>query len=313
MRPGAVSGAFGWDQKWKGKTMRGIRGALIAMIGFGSLPTFAGEGIFVTGTALQEQGTDVTGVWVNYVTSDGQHRLLGKGSGGVELSDWNSATNSWAGASPVANQSGMTAGSIGTDGYLYSRPNILGSHIYRAAPTGTFQWGSPVEVPIPLGGAGMPWHLGGPCFNGQQLFYYGGDGGTWGDIYASTYNAGTWSAPIKMLGVSTDTSNDGVGWVSTSGLTMLFDSDRPGGYGGFDLYVAIRDSVSSDTWQVSNLGPTVNSAGNERSPIFAPDADRVFFTHDGTFYSVAATPEPATVAVLAFAGVALLVSRKRSM
>ena len=49
--------------------------------------------------------------------------------------------------------------------------------------------------------------------------------------------------------------------------TLLFSSDMPGGYGGFDLYITHWDSEKR-VWSVpTNLGPSVNTEGNEIFPV----------------------------------------------
>jgi Anaphase-promoting complex, cyclosome, subunit 3/SPOR domain/WD40-like Beta Propeller Repeat len=65
--------------------------------------------------------------------------------------------------------------------------------------------------------------------------------------------------PLNIAGYST-----GFGFLNADGRTMLFASDRPGGYGGFDLY---RSTFNGTTWtNLENLGPVVNSPGNEIAP-----------------------------------------------
>lgn len=61
--------------------------------------------------------------------------------------------------------------------------------------------------------------------------------------------------------------------LSPDGTKMFFSSDMPGGYGGMDLYVSYLEGGS---WsQPVNLGPVINTEGNEVFP----------FTHaDGTLY-----------------------------
>ena len=57
---------------------------------------------------------------------------------------------------------------------------------------------------------------------------------------------------------------------SADGNKMYFSSDRPGGYGGSDIYVSIyKDSTWSEP---RNLGPTVNTTGNELFPIIYKDS-----------------------------------------
>lgn len=58
---------------------------------------------------------------------------------------------------------------------------------------------------------------------------------------------------------------------------LLFQSRRPGGFGGNDLYISFREA--DDTWGVPiNLGKRVNSASNEYRPRVSPDGEYLFFT-----------------------------------
>ena len=51
------------------------------------------------------------------------------------------------------------------------------------------------------------------------------------------------------------------------GKTLLFSSNMPGGYGGFDLYITQWDSEKRDWSAPQNLGPSVNTEGNEIFPV----------------------------------------------
>ena len=66
--------------------------------------------------------------------------------------------------------------------------------------------------------------------------------------------------------------------VSADGLRMYFSSDKPGGYGGMDLYVAFRKEGG---WaNAVNLGPKVNTSGNEIFP-FVDHVERLYFSSNG--------------------------------
>ena len=58
---------------------------------------------------------------------------------------------------------------------------------------------------------------------------------------------------------------------------LIFASERPGGYGAADLYVSFRRP--DGTWgEPKNLGPSVNTAGSEYTPMLSPDGRYLFFT-----------------------------------
>ena len=67
--------------------------------------------------------------------------------------------------------------------------------------------------------------------------------------------------------------------LSADGKKLLFSSKRVGGYGGFDLWI----SYLSDTgWTVpQNLGPSINTPGNEADPCLLPDGQTLFFSSTG--------------------------------
>jgi Tol biopolymer transport system component len=75
-----------------------------------------------------------------------------------------------------------------------------------------------------------------------------------------------------------NSSSSDVGtWMSPDGLELYFNSNRPGGYGGLDIYVA-RRATTSDPWgDPVNLGPVVNSAYNENDVSLSPDGLLLFF------------------------------------
>jgi outer membrane protein OmpA-like peptidoglycan-associated protein len=66
--------------------------------------------------------------------------------------------------------------------------------------------------------------------------------------------------------------------LSADGMELIFSSDMPGGIGGMDLYTVNR---SSGTWSTPvNLGPKVNTKGNEIFPFIHPDG-YLFYSSDG--------------------------------
>ncbi|MEM6320518.1 MAG: OmpA family protein [Bacteroidota bacterium] len=66
--------------------------------------------------------------------------------------------------------------------------------------------------------------------------------------------------------------------LSTDGLRLYFSSDRGGGFGGMDIYVSQK--VGNKWGEPVNLGPAVNTAGNEIFP-FISQKDKLFFASNG--------------------------------
>jgi peptidoglycan-associated lipoprotein len=68
--------------------------------------------------------------------------------------------------------------------------------------------------------------------------------------------------------------------LSSDGLTMYFVSDKPGGFGLKDIYV-VKRADESDPWSApKNLGPDINTSGNELFPYIRSDGS-LYFASDG--------------------------------
>jgi len=68
-------------------------------------------------------------------------------------------------------------------------------------------------------------------------------------------------------------------YLFNDGKSLLFASDIPGGYGGFDLYVTHFDEFAREWSTPVNLGPQVNTEGDEIFPVLFED--RLIFSSNG--------------------------------
>jgi Tol biopolymer transport system component len=99
----------------------------------------------------------------------------------------------------------------------------------------------------------------------------GGPGG-W-DIWMSRRSGETWSPPVPAPFDSP--ANDFDPALSADGHWVYFFSNRPGGFGGDDLY---RAPVIGDGFgPAQHLGPEVNTAGDEWAPAPSPDGTQLLF------------------------------------
>lgn len=84
---------------------------------------------------------------------------------------------------------------------------------------------------------------------------------------------------VQPLKISADTlSSYAHPAVSPDGRWLYFTSDMPGGYGGLDLWRAAIGNKAINV--VENLGPTINTPGNESFPAFRPTGE-LYFSSDG--------------------------------
>jgi hypothetical protein len=68
--------------------------------------------------------------------------------------------------------------------------------------------------------------------------------------------------------------------LSADGSTLYFVSDRPGGYGGKDIWSSER--LSNNRWsEPINLGKTINTSDNEESPFLMSDGATLYFSSKG--------------------------------
>jgi tetratricopeptide (TPR) repeat protein len=68
--------------------------------------------------------------------------------------------------------------------------------------------------------------------------------------------------------------------LSNDGNTLYFASDMPGGYGGLDIWYSKKENI--DKWSApENMGPTINTAGNEEFPTCGLDSTILYFSSDG--------------------------------
>jgi len=83
---------------------------------------------------------------------------------------------------------------------------------------------------------------------------------------------------IRDLRINNEWYNVTDPWLSPDGKSLFFASDKPGGYGGSDLY---RSLWKNDHWDGPvNLGPEINTAGNESYP-FVDQEGGLYFSSDG--------------------------------
>ena len=97
------------------------------------------------------------------------------------------------------------------------------------------------------------------------------------EIYTSSRSEAKWSAPQKFEITADTLSNYSDPFVSPDGNWLYFASDMPGGQGGTDIW---RINLKDKHGTLENLGPQINTKGNERFPNMRTDS-LLYFSSDG--------------------------------
>ena len=117
--------------------------------------------------------------------------------------------------------------------------------------------------------------------DGLSLYFSSDRPGGYGslDLYVATREStdDDWG-PAVNLGQTVNTPNlEGHGCISADGLTLYFCSNRPGGFGSYDLWVATRETTEDDWGTPVHLGPTVNSSTYAMESSISPDGLTLWF------------------------------------
>jgi hypothetical protein len=100
------------------------------------------------------------------------------------------------------------------------------------------------------------------------------------DIYFSALNDGHWSQPYNIGAPVNSSAWESTPSVSADGNMLFFSSSRPGGIGGKDLWLAYQHP--NGMWYApTNLGPAINTSGDEMSPFIHFDGRTLYFASDG--------------------------------
>lgn len=142
-------------------------------------------------------------------------------------------------------------------------------------------WDIPDNLTPQIGSDG-DYYATGISADGKKLLLYAYDNLTSGDIYITTLSDGKWSE-IKKLNDNINTKfNETHASFSPDGKRLYFTSNRPGGYGGLDIYVS-ELNTDGDWGPAKNLGAVINTAFNEETPFLTADGKKLFFSSQGHY------------------------------
>lgn len=118
--------------------------------------------------------------------------------------------------------------------------------------------------------------------DGQFVFFTGcsrADGVGDCDLYVSRLVGKEWSKPFNLGRAINTSSWESQPSISGDGRTLYFSSNRTGGYGGLDIWYS---TLVNNVWSIPvNMGPEINTKGNEQTPFIHADGRTLYFASDG--------------------------------
>lgn len=116
--------------------------------------------------------------------------------------------------------------------------------------------------------------------NGTRAIFYFEGFKEFGDLYECKIEGTTLREPVKLEKSVNSKSIEIAGCITENGSKLYFASDRPGGYGGIDLYSC--QLLPNGRWsEPLNLGPTINTEFDEDFPNVSPDEKSLYFSSKG--------------------------------
>lgn len=111
--------------------------------------------------------------------------------------------------------------------------------------------------------------------DGKTILIYQFDGLS-GDILISRQTVNGWTKPEKLPEPINTKYDEKHASFSFDEQTLYFSSNRPGGFGLSDIYF-VRLLPDGNWGRVVNMGPAINTAGDEDSPYIHPDDHTLYF------------------------------------
>jgi Tol biopolymer transport system component len=146
-------------------------------------------------------------------------------------------------------------------------------HSFFFVTKGETGWSDPTPLTIPqLSAVGNQFSVA-----RDESIYFEMSNGTADDLYLSRFVNGQYCDPENLgAAINTDEYEEYAPFVDPDETYLIFASNRPGGFGGNDLYISFRNL--DGTWTAPrNLGDSINSPAGDTIPCVSPDGDYFFF------------------------------------
>jgi hypothetical protein len=116
--------------------------------------------------------------------------------------------------------------------------------------------------------------------SGDTAIFYLENLNSFGDIFFAQKRKKGFKKPVKFDKTINSKYTELAACISSDGRQLFFASDRPGGYGGLDLYLC--QLLPNGKWgEPLNLGPKVNTPYDDDFPNLSPDNKTLYFSSKG--------------------------------
>ena len=238
-------------------------------------------------TAFAEGTPSISGNGLTLYFGDAPWKPVPGGHGGVDIriatrialdQPWDSVTNP---GSPLNTPHSDGSPNISFDGlslfFSSDRPGGRGDMDLWVStrPSLNSTWNAPVNLGATVNSSHFEAM---PCISndGLALYFYSSgrpDGLGSGDLWVTRRSSPseTWGPPENLGPNINSPEDDGWPCLLADGLTLIFNSNRPGGLGSYDLHASTR-ATADEQWRPSfNLGKAVNSPDNDGAPSVSAD------------------------------------------
>ncbi len=138
-------------------------------------------------------------------------------------------------------------------------------------------WSKPKDITFDIESDGFISSLS-MSYTGDKMLLYRDDYGN-GNIYIAEKEGSRWGTAQKLGKNVNSRENETHASLSKDGSTLYFVSDRLGGLGGKDIYMALKDKKGR--WGVpTNLGDVINTVFEEETPFLAEDGKTLYFASE---------------------------------
>ncbi len=168
----------------------------------------------------------------------------------------------------------------GNQGYYSPSMKAYTEDFYYAIKNSQGTWSKAKNLGPPIN---TPENEGAACISqdGKTVLFTGcsrPDGLGSCDIYIANYNGTEWQNPTNLKVINSP-AWDAQPCLAHDNRTVYFVSNRSGGVGGADIWVAYFDT-KGNLEKIENLGRTINTPGNEYAPFIHADGKTLYFASD---------------------------------